>query len=122
MHRRQSTRGRGRVDRRKRSCVSAEHYRFKTGTGCHCCRISERLEKKNCCFAGGCHFAATAFTPADRGRHYRLKRVIQFLAFRILFLVRHSREPGHARAALREWETDGKKENGSDLFLVLRRG
>lgn len=73
-------------------------------------------------FRWWCHFAATAFTPADRGRHYRLKRVIQFLAFVSCFWFAIPVNRAMQRAALREWETDRKKENGSDLFLVLRRG
>jgi SAM-dependent methyltransferase len=81
-----------------------------------------RTWRRRLLFRWWCHFAATAFTPADRGKHYRLKRLLQVLTFVSCWWFAVPVDRAMQRRALDEWEQRRKEANGSDLFLVLRRG
>lgn len=84
-------------------------------------RLLKRWRRK-LLFRWFCHFAATAFAPADRGRYYRWKRLLQCMAFLTCGWFALPVDRSIRRAALHEWENDRKREDGSDLFLVLHRG
>ena len=68
-----------------------------------------------------CSFAASAFEPADRGRFYFLKKILQAICFVLFFWIAIPVRSGLIRNAKQEWESRREDRNGSDLFLILKR-
>jgi 2-polyprenyl-3-methyl-5-hydroxy-6-metoxy-1,4-benzoquinol methylase len=66
-------------------------------------------------------FTASAFEPADKGKHYFLKRVIQAACFILFFWFAIPIRTWMMRKAREEWNLYREDNNGSDLFLILRR-
>ena len=69
-----------------------------------------------------CSFAASAFEPADKGRLYRTKRTLQAICFILFFWIAIPVKSWLLRKANEEWDLHRTDKNGSDLFLVLKRG
>jgi len=68
-----------------------------------------------------CSFAATAFRPADRGKYYVIKRILQAISFLSFFWLVLPVRNWLVRRAIAEWQNDRVKKNGTDLFLLMKR-
>lgn len=68
-----------------------------------------------------CSFAASAFEPADKGRFYLLKKLIQGISFVLFFWLAIPVRTWLLKKAKMEWELHRTDKNGSDLFLILNR-
>jgi hypothetical protein len=68
-----------------------------------------------------CYFAATAFSPADRGRYYYLKKMMQVICLILFFWIALPVVAYVNAKAKAEWDHDKDRPNGSDMFLVFAR-
>ena len=68
-----------------------------------------------------CFFASSAFEPADRGRFYSVKRILQVISFILFFWFAIPVRSWLMKKATEEWERSRTSKNGSDLFLILKR-
>ena len=68
-----------------------------------------------------CYFAATAFLPADRGKNYRLKRILQAISFILFFWVAIPVTRFISGKAKKEWDEQKENPGGTDMFLVFAR-
>lgn len=68
-----------------------------------------------------CSFAATAFLPADRGKYYLLKKILQVISLIGFFWVALPVRSLLVSRAVNEWKNNRGKKNGTDLFLLMRR-
>ncbi len=76
---------------------------------------------KRLAFAWFCYFAASAFRPADRGRYYLLKKIIQAICFILFFWLAIPVASFLSMKAKREWDEKKESPDGTDMFLVFER-
>ena len=69
-----------------------------------------------------CTFAATAFQAADRGKYFYLKKFLQAFSFILFFWIALPARSWLVRNAVKEWKEERTKKNGTDMFLLLKRG
>ena len=72
-------------------------------------------------FAWFCFFASSAFSPADKGRYYYLKRVIQSICFLFFFWLAIPVTIFISSKAEQEWKEKKEEPSGADMFLVFER-
>jgi len=66
-------------------------------------------------------FSASAFEPADKGKFYALKRLLQVISFILFFWMAIPLRTWLLKKATEEWELRREEKNGSDLFLCIER-
>ncbi|MBL0257788.1 MAG: class I SAM-dependent methyltransferase [Bacteroidetes bacterium] len=69
-----------------------------------------------------CTFAAMAFQAADRGKYFYLKKFLQAFSFILFFWIALPARSWLVRNAVKEWKEERTKKNGTDMFLLLKRG
>ena len=69
-----------------------------------------------------CTFAATAFQAADRGKYFYFKKFLQAFSFILFFWIALPARSWLVRNAVKEWKEERTKKNGTDMFLLLKRG
>jgi SAM-dependent methyltransferase len=77
--------------------------------------------RKRLAFAWFCFFAASAFSPADRGKYYFLKKMIQAVCFILFFWLAIPVNSFISSKAKKEWDERKENPDGSDMFLVFER-
>jgi len=77
--------------------------------------------RKRLLFSWFCFFAASAFSPADRGKYYFLKKIFQALCCLLFFWFAIPVSRFITVMAKREWDEEKENSAGSDMFLVFER-
>ncbi len=77
--------------------------------------------RKRLTFSWFCFFAASAFTPADRGRFYILKKLFQALSLVLFFWIAIPLSRYISGKAKKEWDEEKEQKNGTDMFLIFER-
>ncbi|REJ80166.1 MAG: class I SAM-dependent methyltransferase [Bacteroidetes bacterium] len=68
-----------------------------------------------------CFFCATAFTSADRGKYFYLKKSFQIIGFIFFFWLAIPVRTHLLKKSESEWNEKRMEKNGSELFLVISR-
>ncbi len=68
-----------------------------------------------------CFFSASAFEASDRGRFYRVKKILQSISFILFFWIAIPVRRSLMGKAKKEWQLERTAKNGSELFLILKK-
>ncbi|CAN5370591.1 hypothetical protein BH11BAC1_BH11BAC1_17780 [soil metagenome] len=77
--------------------------------------------RKRLFFAWFCFFASSAFSPADKGKYYSLKKFIQTISFILFFWLAIPVTRFISSKAIKEWNEKKESPDGTDMFLVFER-
>lgn len=72
-------------------------------------------------FTWFCFFTAGAFDTQDRGKYFRIKRIVQVLMAVVFFWLAFTVRGYYLRKARSEWKNRRKERGGSEMFLAYSR-